>query len=151
MFLSSPFPPVFSQKCLFFSVASPTPRKQGKNLPAVKISSYYLRIARKVVNSDCFVHKYTAVTSLISLNCKFFGLWIAGLKISVWKLGSYVLYYNFTVAQNLHIYFLPYSYSFWYNFYFCSISLLNEWCPEPWTFDPQALWLCSNDQSAMQN
>lgn len=80
MFLSSPFLPVFSQKCLFFSVASPACRKQGKILHTVKICSYYLMIVRKVVNSDCFVHKYTsAATSLIPLHCKFFRLWTAGL------------------------------------------------------------------------
>lgn len=44
MFLSSPFPLVFSQQCLFFFMAFPIPRK---NLPPVKFSSYYLMIARK--------------------------------------------------------------------------------------------------------
>lgn len=85
MFLSSPFLPVFSQKCLFFSVASPACRKQGKKPPhSKKFFSYYLMIVRKVVNSDCFVHKYTsAATSLIPLHCKFFGLWTAGLGLLV--------------------------------------------------------------------
>lgn len=47
MFLSSPL--VFSQQCLFFFMAFPIPRK---NLPPVKFSSYYLMIARKLLDDS---------------------------------------------------------------------------------------------------
>lgn len=47
MFLSSPL--VFSQQCLFFFMAFPIPRK---NLPPVEFSSYYLMIARKLLDDS---------------------------------------------------------------------------------------------------
>lgn len=110
MFLSSPFSPVFSQKCLFFSMAFPTPRK---NLPTVKFSSYFLMIARKfwlIVNLGCFMHTYiSTVTSLVPLPCQFFGLWAPGVgAVSTVELYL-ILYCCFTAAQNLHSPFL-YSY-----------------------------------------
>lgn len=107
MFLSSPFLFIFSQKCLFFSTALPTPRK---NLLTVKFSSYFLMIARKfwlIVNICCFMDTYTStVTSLVPLHCHFFGLWAPGLG----NVNTVELYCHFTAAQNLHCPFLLYSY-----------------------------------------
>lgn len=98
--------------------------------PCPPMMSYCLMIAREVVNSDCFVHKYTsAETSLFLLHCRFFGLWTTGLGISSVKtrvLSSIIVLVLLKICMAQ----LQYSYWFWYNLYFCSMSFLNGRCSE---------------------